>query len=451
MSSIHADVGVRVAPRLGAPRLPYGWMFYMVFGGFLVWWVLGMAVFVWFIMGAAMTLSLLMRDKVEAPTGFGVWVLFLLWMLASSIMLGDPGRLVPFLFRALQYGAATAVFLFIYNAPRSKMSDKAIVMAVVSLWVVVVLGGFLGVLMPNFEAPSPMELALPSGLLANGWVKNMVHLQFAQVQIFLGYDAPRPKFPFEYTNDWGGAIALLTPFAILGWTYLRTRTSRNLFRLVLVFAIIPVILSMNRGLWVSLSVGILYAAMRMAQKGKGRPLGYLLFSVAIIGVLVLFSPLRGVIQARIDNGHSDEGRETLYVEAANGVQESPLFGYGSPQDSEENSNLPSVGTHGQFWLVMYSHGIPGVIFFVSWYLVLLWKLRRVQTELILWCQVVVLIAFVQLAFYGQLPAQLIITMIAAALGLRAVRDETRDSRERQRDALRSEAGLPGGGGAPVVP
>ncbi|MEX2275786.1 MAG: O-antigen ligase family protein [Actinomycetota bacterium] len=450
MSSIDVNVGARVEPRLGAPRLPYGWMFYMVFGGFLLWWVLGMAVFVWFIMGAAMGLSLLMRDKVEAPTGFGVWVLFLVWMLASSIMLGEPGRLVPFGFRALQYGAATAVFLFIYNAPRSKMSDKAIVMAVVSLWVIVVLGGFLGVLMPGFEAPSPMELALPGGLTSNGWVKNMVHLQFAQVQTFLGYDAPRPKFPFEYTNDWGGAIALLTPFAILGWTFLRTRSSRNLFRLVLVLAVVPVILSMNRGLWVSLSVGILYAALRLAQKGKGGPLGYLLFGVAVIGILVLFSPLRGVIQARIDTGHSDEGRTTLYGEAARGVRESPLFGYGSPQDSEENSNLPSVGTHGQFWLVMYSHGIPGIVFFISWYLVMLWKMRRVQTELILWCQVVVLIAFVQLLFYGQLPAQLIITMVAGALGLRAVRDVARDNRERRVATLRSEAGLPGGG-APVVP
>ena len=32
-----------------------------------------------------------------------------------------------------------------------------------------------------------------------------------------------------------------------------------------------------------------------------------------------------------------------------------------------------------------------------------------------WCHVIVLVSFVQLAFYGQLPAQIQITMVAIAL------------------------------------
>ncbi len=327
------------------------------------------------------------------------------------------------------------------------MSDKAIVMSVAALWAIVVLGGFLGVIVPRFEAPSPMELALPGGLTSNGWVRNMVHLEFAQESEFLGYTAPRPKFPFEYTNDWGAAIALLTPFAILGWKYLRTRSARNVARILLALAVIPVVLSMNRGLWVSLSVGLLYAALRMAQHGRGKPLGYLLFGVAVVGMLVLFSPLRGVIEARIEHGHSDEGRTTLYQEAARGVAQSPLFGYGSPGDSVENPNLPSVGTHGQFWLVLYSNGIPAIVFYVGWYLIALWRMRRGRSDLVLWCQVVVLIATVQLAFYGQLPAQLMITMVAMALGLRAVRDDHVLAEQERLARLRSEAGLPGGAAA----
>ncbi|MEX0754568.1 MAG: O-antigen ligase family protein [Actinomycetota bacterium] len=442
-----SSVGLAVGPRIGAPRLPYGWPFYVVFVGFAFWWVLGFGVFVWFLMGAAMGLSLVMRDRVEAPKGFGVWLLFLGWMLCSAIMLGEAGRLVPFGFRALQYISATLLLLYLYNAPRERMSDKAIVMSVAALWSIVVLGGFLGVVLQGFEAASPTELALPGGLTSNDWVRNMVHLEFAQESEFLGYTAPRPKFPFEYTNDWGAAIALLTPFAILGWKYLRTRSARNLARVLLALAVVPVILSMNRGLWVSLSIGILYAALRMAQQGRGKPLGYLLLGVAVIGMLVLFSPLRGVIEARIATGHSDEGRSTLYEEAATGIAASPLFGYGSPRDSEENSNLPSVGTHGQFWLVAYSNGIPGIVFYVSWYLIALWRMRRARSDLVLWCQVVVLIATVQLAFYGQLPAQLMITMVAMALGLRAVRDETAILEEERLAGLRAEAGLSGSAAA----
>lgn len=442
-----SSVGVALGPRIGAPRLPYGWPFYLVFLGFVVWWVLGMGVFVWFLAGAAMGISLVMRERVEAPKGFGVWLLFLVWMAFSAIMLESPGGLVPFGFRSLQYVSATILFLYLYNAPRERMSDKAIVMSVVALWAIVVLGGFLGVIVPRFEAPSPMELALPGGLTSNGWVRNMVHLEFAQESEFLGYTAPRPKFPFEYTNDWGAAIALLTPFAILGWKYLRTRSARNVARILLALAVIPVVLSMNRGLWVSLSVGLLYAALRMAQHGRGKPLGYLLFGVAVVGMLVLFSPLRGVIEARIEHGHSDEGRTTLYQEAARGVAQSPLFGYGSPGESVENPNLPSVGTHGQFWLVLYSNGIPAIVFYVGWYLIALWRMRRGRSDLVLWCQVVVLIATVQLAFYGQLPAQLMITMVAMALGLRAVRDDHVLAEQERLARLRSEAGLPGGAAA----
>ena len=57
------------------------------------------------------------------------------------------------------------------------------------------------------------------------------------------------------------------------------------------------------------------------------------------------------------------------------------------------------------------------------------------------------IATVQLAFYGQLPAQLMITMVAMALGLRAVRDEHVLAEQERLARLRSEAGLPGGAAA----
>ena len=46
------------------------------------------------------------------------------------------------------------------------------------------------------------------------------------------------------------------------------------------------------------------------------------------------------------------------------IDDSPWFGYGAPQANEENPNLPAVGTHGQLWTVLFSHGIPGAALYV---------------------------------------------------------------------------------------
>jgi hypothetical protein len=80
-----------------------------------------------------------------------------------------------------------------------------------------------------------------------------------------------------------------------------------------------------------------------------------------------------------------------------------------------------VGTHGQLWLVLVSHGIPGMLAFVGWYLLLLVNTRRGQGDVPFWCHVVILLSFLQLPFYEQLPSQLQIVMVAGALALREMR------------------------------
>jgi hypothetical protein len=94
------------------------------------------------------------------------------------------------------------------------------------------------------------------------------------------------------------------------------------------------------------------------------------------------------------------------------------LGYGSPRPSEVDPSLPQVGTHGQLWLVMYSHGFPGLAFYLGWFAWCFWLTRRGRTRLAFWCNVVVFISLVQLPYYAQLPAQIQVTMVAAALALR---------------------------------
>lgn len=398
----------------------YGWPLTLMFVAFPVWWILGISAFIWPVLAVPMGLSLLRRRKVRVPRGFGVWLMFLLWMLGSATQLNDPLRGISFGFRAADYAAATIIFLYVFNAPSDLLTDRRVVLSVAVFWMITAAGGFLGALAPHFEFRSLMEGILPHRLASNDFVHQLIHPASAQISTFLGYENPRPKAPFEYTNDWGAVFALTTPFLILGWSLARTTFWRWSTRLFLVAAVVPVIVSLNRGLWLSLGLGMIYAGFRMAAKGRVRPLAGLLTGTVLVAALLVFTPLRGTIVARFEHQHSNTSRETVYLEAAKGVLASPLLGFGSPRPSQVNDNQPSIGTQGQFWLVLYSQGIIGLLFYLGWYVVCFWQTRRGRSRLSFWCNVVLFISIVQLPYYGQLPAQIQVTMVAAALGLREI-------------------------------
>ncbi len=390
-----------------------------MFGLFPVWWAMGLSAFIWPIFAVPMALSLLRRN-VRVPRGFGIWLLFLLWMLGSATQLGEASRGITFGYRVGIYLAATTIFLYVYNSSRDSLPDHRVILAVAMFWMVVTAGGFLGLLAPRFEFRSPVEAILPGGLAHNAFLHELVHPAASQVQNIFGYDTARPKAPFEYTNVWGAVFALSTPFVILAWSVTRSPLWRWAIRLFLVAAVVPVVASLNRGLWLSLGLGLVFAAARMAAAGRVRPLFGLMIGLVIAVTIVFASPLRGLIEARFSTSHSVRGRETLYSEATEGALKSPLLGFGSPRPSESDPSLPEVGTHGQLWLVMYSHGFPGLALYIGWFGWCFWLTRRGRSRLAFWCNVVVFISIVQLPYYAQLPAQIQVTMVAAALALRDI-------------------------------
>src|SRR5207302_999952 len=154
--------------------------------------------------------------------------------------------------------------------------------------------------------------------------------------------------------------ALLLPFACALWSQVRTRTRRTVLRLVAAGSMIPVIFSLNRTLWLCLIVTLVYGGARFAARGKKGSF-QAICAVAIVGYLLFnFGPTGQLIADRANTPHSNQGRSILYSEAADSVEKSPLLGYGGPKPSVVNPNLPPVGTQGQFWLVFFSHGFPGL-------------------------------------------------------------------------------------------
>ncbi len=416
-ATLHPGLSARVRSR--TTGLPHGWPLYAIFLGYPLWWALGVSEFIWPVFAGPMLLSLIgRRQSVRVPRGYGLLILFLIWMCASGLMISGPDRMIGFVYRCSLYFSAAIMLLYVYNAPKRLLPLNVAVRTMAFFWVIVVFGGLFGIIAPDFEITSVAERLMPARLLANDYVYSLVHPTTAQTQVFLGYPVPRPRAPFVYTNDWGGNFALLVPFLLAGWSQIRSFARRGLLKLLAVVSLLPVVFSLNRTLWLCLGVTFVYGATRFAVRGnKGAIQSAVLVSILVFGVFT-FGPTRQLIDDRIATPHSNQGRSRLYNEAVDNISRSPWLGYGAPRPSEVNPNLPSVGTQGQFWMVLFSHGIPGAIFFTSFLGYACWRTRKARNQAALWCHTVVLLALVQMPFYGLLPTQLNIVFLAIALAFR---------------------------------
>lgn len=399
-----------------APDWPFTWLFL----GFPLWWALGLGALIYPLFATVMAAQLLHRPRVRLPRGFGVWCLFLLWAFGSILAL-KHGSALAFGYRFISYASITVMFLWVYNTPRDVLPAEKIVKVLVTFWFIVLAGGWLGVLVPSGGFRSPMEVLLPKSLTATLFVHDLVHPSFAQVQDFLGYPIGRPKAPFVYTNDWGSVYALLCPLFFASWLQSSRRRLRGYG--ILTLSLVPVFISLNRGLWLSLGAALLYAGTRPGPVGSFARKA--LASLVLIGLaLLLFTPLSRLVQDRAAAGHSDSGRQYLYQETFKAVKRSPLIGYGGPLHVGGSRILPDLGTQGQFWTVMISQGLVGTVLFLAFLFRLTWATRR-GPPLTFWAHVVLIVALVQLPVYDMMPSPLHLVFIVAAMGLREIDEPDR--------------------------
>src|SRR5213078_4404244 len=110
---------------------------------------------------------------------------------------------------------------------------------------------------------SPIELMLPRHIRDNGFVQSLVHPTAAQVMDVLGHETPRPSAPWGYTNTWGNNFCLLVVWFVVAFGRRRVLTAA-----VLAVAVVPVVYSLNRGLWIGLAVLGGAVALRLALRGR---------------------------------------------------------------------------------------------------------------------------------------------------------------------------------------
>lgn len=418
----HATVVGRTPARpLGASRstLPR-WPFTAMLAFFPLWWVLGFAEMAWIPLAGCMAVLMIRRGGIQVPRGFSIWLLFIVLMCASVIGIDTSGRLIGFVYRALLYIAITIVFIYVYNA-RETLTLRYMLGVFTLFWLWAVLGGFAGIIAPEFSFRTPLSYVLPQGLQANELIGEMVVRRLTQYNpdSWLALD-PRPSAPFLYTNGWGNVYSITLPMVVAYLTVIPRGRRFWLLILAIPLSLIPAFLTLNRGMFIGLAVAAAYLFVRFVLAGRLRAVALLSVIGIIAGIAAVALDVGSKLTDRVETSSSTEDRANLYEETFVRTLHSPLFGYGAPRPSFTDG-APSAGTQGHLWMVMFSHGFPALICFMAALAWMFFATIRGRSTAMLILNTVQLVILVEVFFYGVLPNGLILTFPAAALAIRELR------------------------------
>lgn len=379
-------------------------------------WALGFGGFVWALASVPLIVWIMLRHDVKRPPATTIFILYVVWAGFSVIMLDSFTRFLAF---GLRYGVyLTAIGLAIYVYNERRVTRTKFVDWVAMLWVWAIIGGYLGLLLPRMRLNVTLaSLVLPRTLTRNEFVGNLVRPRFAQVQDIFGVAIPRPATLWAFTNEWGGNVGLLTPFFVAATLYSLDPWRRRAGVIGLVVAAPVMILSVNRGLW--LSVGMIFAvvAVRSFLAGRTAPLKVFAAGIVMVAALITLTPIGSIVAGRLGDSSVDS-RAGIYQEAWDGALERPILGWGGPRPSE-NPFSPSVGTHGHLWFAMFSHGLVGLGLYVTWLFTAMYSANRRHDPVSIMLASVIYVGALQMLFYNMFSGSLPIILIAVGLVARS--------------------------------
>ncbi|GGK08937.1 hypothetical protein GCM10010123_43500 [Pilimelia anulata] len=421
-------------------RLPYAWPLFALLPLYPLWWLLGLGPFIFILLAVPMVLQLARRPRIAVPAGFWIWLILVGWVVLSAVMLdltapgtmppGGSGRYVAWAIRVLSYLSATVVLLYVHNLSEQQLPRRRLVrwLAATAVWVVV--GGYLGLLLPRVRFPAPLSHLLPHGIAADPFVKRLMHIEFAQVQQILGAAASaRPAAPYDFTNTWGENLAVLLVWFVVGWVVLARGWRRLAGVAVLGAALVPIIGSLNRGMWLGLGLAAAYVAVRLGARGRLRALVALGGTTLLVGAVIALSPLGETIGGRLAHGHSDRIRTTLTSSAYRAANASPVLGFGGNRALVgSNKSIAigktancgqcgnrEIGSDGQFGNLLVGQGWVGLICYNAFFLWALWAYRRRRDAIGIAASTgIVLLLWFQFA-YNSVPMTLIYAMVGLGL------------------------------------
>jgi hypothetical protein len=428
------------------------WPIVVLLVGWPLWWCLGVADYFPIVIAVPMVRRMWLwrvhRERtIKLPPGFKIWSLFLIVTLFSiaAISLTAPetvpsptsGRILSWALRTGVYFAVTIMLVFAGNLTEEELPRRRLAWLLGLVGIYTVIGGVLGVLDPHFQFTSPLfyvlsfllPVSLHTVLTSNGLLGMMLHPGFSQVQNILGYAVGRPRAPFDYTNMWGNVLAITLPWLIVAWWAYGNRKERRNTLIVMGVALVPVVYSLDRGLWVGLGISILYVAIRFAIKGKLGLLAGLCGVLALIAVVVVASPLQSLISQRLQHGKSNAVRSSLSGLAVDVALASPVIGWGDTRHELGSTNSIAVGKtakchscgsrdiggNGQLWMLLITSGILGATLYCLFFLYGIWRYWRDPTPYGMVGVLVLVLGFPFMLVYVAVGPPLAFIMLAYAL------------------------------------
>lgn len=440
-------------------RLPV-WPLFSLLVLYPLWWAVGLSAFVFLLMAVPMVWFLAHRRPVRLPAGWWWWMLFLVWVLVGVVMVnenvpetlpvGSNVRYLSYGLRVASYLAVTVAMVYAGNLTERELPRLRLVRWLGAFFVTTVVGGLVGTAFPTLTWGSPIAQLFPPAIRNDDYVSQLLTPRVAQIQEIVGFESPRPSAPFTYTNDWGSVFSMLVLWFLVGWLVTGSVRRRTAAVVILAASVVPVVYSLNRGLWLGLGLSVLYVGLRMAARGRLAPL--VLGAVAALAALLLLATtsLGQLVEGRVDNPHSNDVRSSLAVAAYEGALRSPVIGWGSGRAvvgsgrsiaggaTEECPQCGNrvIGSQGQFWHVLFSHGFPGVVLYVGFFLHAAWRYRRDHSAIGIAGGLGVLLPLLYMFIYPALTVPLFLSFMALAL--------------LWRNDIARQAGVVTRNGAPVV-
>jgi hypothetical protein len=401
----------------GLPR----WPLTVMFGAIPVLWLAGGFYLLWPVLGLLLSVLLLTRrERVALPTGAGFWLVFCVLVALSATRLTTEGDVLVAALRLAFYLTALVVALYVYTALREGQSWERVFRPLCLFWLSLIVLGWLGVLLPRLSVTSPLEAVLPGGLAANPFINDLVHLRASEYSATATQPIYRPSAPFAYTNTWGSAWALLLPCVVAYLLSVRRGRLRPILMVSLVVSLPPAFLTLNRGMFVSLAAGLVVLALRGVARRQAKVVVTVVLAVGLVGVTSLVIPVDRLIAERTSSSDTTVDRLDLYRQSVLLAERAPLLGYGGPVTVDTTTADAPVGTQGQLWQVLVSHGVPALLVFLGWFLVVGRRLGRATSPAGQWLATVPVVGAVQLPFYGITFQNLSVLFFAAALAMAAV-------------------------------
>lgn len=418
------------------------WPLAVLLAGYPVLWLSGVAFLAAPLLAVPMAWQLYRRRRLVVPAGFGWWLLLLLVVALSGMMLTEHapgtlpkdtglGRYLAFGLRLADYLVAAVVLLLVGNLTERELPTRRVLGWLSALFGATVAGGVSGLLLPPVELTTLGQLLVPGALRGHDFVQQLTTVSFAQWHAIVGQELePRPAAPFPWTNTWGYVLSLLLPWFVVGAVLAARTLGRRLVGAgVLVVAAVPVVYSLNRGLWLALLVLAGYTLVRLMRRGSLLPAAVMLAAATVVGVVLLATPLSGVLLERLDSPHSNQGRANLSTAAISVASTAPLTGYGGQLSTIGSGRSIAIGAspecpmcgnreigaEGQLWHLLVTTGFAGTLCYLAFFARFGWRYRHDRSPVGMAGAANLVLMIFYLPIYTALGMPLIVAMVGMGL------------------------------------